>query len=637
MEYLMAADAALKGMCALVTLAFAGTLLLSGARTPAHGFLVAFLLLIAANQAAERVRFILPGDPLVFPIATVFAALDPFFLYYFASIHPTRNAYNRTWAVAAMLACAAVLAFLAPTYARWPTPSWPRFALTAYTALAYTLALVALLPRSGARSPSAGLLFVAMAIATVPAWSRLGAEVDLVLLPERGPAATALLPLLAVLAVALVARGRLSRSALAAGLGAGAAMTLLTQPVLWKGRDLGVLHSAYSSLRWLAFAALVSVAALRHEGLGTTLLARRRTARVLLFSAVGVTALTLILAVGHVGGIDGLEAVELTLLAVALVASQTFGSMVDAVAERVYLVPRPGDRASAMEAYRAAAANAGSHPSAAARLATLRDELGLDLETAHALERMAPAPGHLSAGQVLLGRYEVAALVGRGGSGRVFRARDRVLHREVALKEVLHDEGSEAEMLREARLAGALQHPNVATLHDVVQRPGSVVLVEEWLSGGSLEERVKARGRLPLDEALEVVDGVLAGLAAVHAEGIVHRDLKPGNVLLAADGAPKLADFGLARHLGGATRRVGAPAWGTVAFMAPEQAGREPVTPRADLYAVGRLLQACGPEALPPPVESVVQRALAPRPEDRWGSAREMREALRAARAIPGR
>jgi serine/threonine protein kinase len=274
-------------------------------------------------------------------------------------------------------------------------------------------------------------------------------------------------------------------------------------------------------------------------------------------------------------------------------------------------------------------------------LQRLRRELGLDEGVAAGIARTAAdaVGGPLATGQVLGGRFRVLRFLGRGGAGRAFLAHDDLLQRTVVLKEVLCDgPDEEAAVLREARLAAGLQHPNVVTLHDVLRRPGSALIVSEHVAGGSLQERLKA-GPLAPAAALRIAEGVLAGVAAIHARGIVHRDLTPGNVLLQPDDVPKIADFGIARARHGGTVHLDGPdgVQGTLEFMAPEQRRGEAATPVSDLYQAGLLLRLLFGDAPPPAVAAVAARALRPSPAARWPDVGAMADALRAAAKADGR
>ena len=220
----------------------------------------------------------------------------------------------------------------------------------------------------------------------------------------------------------------------------------------------------------------------------------------------------------------------------------------------------------------------------------------------------APRPGAIFAG-----RYVLGAVLGSGGMGRVYAARDRKLEREVALK-VLISPAPEPEVLvrfrREALATSSLQHPNVLAVFDAGEEQGRPFLVTELLRGTTLKEKL-AQGPLPAAEALGIARQLLAGLAAAHDKGLTHRDLKPSNIFLTHDGWAKILDFGLvklAETLLPAAPDSGDPeaaftasgrTLGTVGYMAPEQVRGKPVDPRADLFNLGLVLyeMVCGKRA----------------------------------------
>jgi tetratricopeptide (TPR) repeat protein len=191
------------------------------------------------------------------------------------------------------------------------------------------------------------------------------------------------------------------------------------------------------------------------------------------------------------------------------------------------------------------------------------------------------------------GRYRLQRFLGEGAKKRVHLARDTRLGREVAIAFVKSDGLDLVRVRREAEAMGRLgDHANVVTVHDVVEEGERVYLVCQYMAGGDLEQRLaKADGhRLPVDEALRVGEQLCAALGHAHAHGIVHRDLKPGNVWLAADGAVKLGDFGLAVSLDRTRMTQHGTMVGTATYMPPEQAVGGDVGPRSDLYSLGAVL-----------------------------------------------
>jgi serine/threonine protein kinase len=187
-------------------------------------------------------------------------------------------------------------------------------------------------------------------------------------------------------------------------------------------------------------------------------------------------------------------------------------------------------------------------------------------------------------------RYELLEQIGSGGMGIVYRARDRRLGREVALKRMpdnLKDHPRAVELfLREARASAALNHPHIVTVYDVDMESGVYFITMELLEGSTLADLVRARGRLlPLD-AVRLGLQVCSGLAFAHAHRIVHRDIKSSNLFLTGERVVKIMDFGLAKMLE-EVRRSTTVVGGTPYYMAPEQATGEHVDARADLYALG--------------------------------------------------
>ncbi len=188
------------------------------------------------------------------------------------------------------------------------------------------------------------------------------------------------------------------------------------------------------------------------------------------------------------------------------------------------------------------------------------------------------------------GRYRLEELLGRGGMSEVWRARDLELDRTVALK-LLAPTADDERFRREARAVASLAHENVTQLYDYGEEHGRPYMVFEYLAGGTLDDRLRRRGRLPIAEAESIAAGIAAGLAHAHARGVVHRDLKAANVLFDAEGRPKIADFGIARLASsGSTLTEGGTVLGTAAYISPEQAAGQPAGPPSDVYSFGVLL-----------------------------------------------
>ncbi|HUA31610.1 MAG TPA: protein kinase, partial [Streptosporangiaceae bacterium] len=200
----------------------------------------------------------------------------------------------------------------------------------------------------------------------------------------------------------------------------------------------------------------------------------------------------------------------------------------------------------------------------------------------------------LHAGQLLDGRYRVGSWIARGGMATVYLGTDTKLDRTVALKVAHAELAGDPEFVRrfigEARSVARLSSPNVVAVFDQSSDGDLLYLVMEYVPGRTLRELLRERGRLGPREALDVISGVLAGLAAAHQAGIIHRDVKPENVLLGDGETIKVADFGLARAASQASHTKTGMIIGTAAYLAPEQVARSTSDARTDVYAAGVML-----------------------------------------------
>jgi serine/threonine-protein kinase len=263
-----------------------------------------------------------------------------------------------------------------------------------------------------------------------------------------------------------------------------------------------------------------------------------------------------------------------------------------------------------------------------------------------------------------LGKYEIIKAIGKGAAGTVWRARDPVIDRIVAIKTVKleHHDAEHAEEVarfkREAQAAGRLSHPNIVAVYDYGEQGELAYIVMEHVDGGSLKNRLDAGERLPLPQVARVMDELLAALAHAHEKGVVHRDIKPANMMLTQAGQVKVADFGIAR-IESSTMTQAGTVLGTPAYMSPEQFRGDPVDARTDLYSAGvvlyqlltgdkpfegnltaimhKVLNVEPPKpseiagSVPAAFDTVVRKAMAKRPAERYQSAAAFREAIASA------
>lgn len=275
------------------------------------------------------------------------------------------------------------------------------------------------------------------------------------------------------------------------------------------------------------------------------------------------------------------------------------------------------------------------------------------------------APTGLKHGVLLVDRYQILDELGRGGMGCVFSARDLKLGRDVAIKVLLGEQRDPSALRRfeqEARAASRINHPNIATVYDVIATEDGPAIVTELLDGATLRDHLQACGTCSVDEVRALGLQLAEGLAAAHEAGVIHRDLKPANLFVTRDGRLKILDFGVAKLVepdanAAATQEGFAP--GTLGYMSPEQVRAAPIDARSDIFAVGIVLYEMltgrrpfegssryeiesriverDPDPVPPSVPrsvaAIVMRCLEKTRDRRFQSARELGDALAVGRA----
>ncbi len=269
-------------------------------------------------------------------------------------------------------------------------------------------------------------------------------------------------------------------------------------------------------------------------------------------------------------------------------------------------------------------------------------------------------------------RYEIVARLGTGAFGSVYQAQDTFLNRPVAVKSIRLDTTLDPEhrkalnkrFIREAQVAAQLQHPNIVTIHDILFTPETGFIVMEFIEGRTLQSLLQ-KERLPLATAIEIAAQVASGLQYAHEHKIIHRDVKPANIMITPSFKARITDFGIAKSDGATQLTMSGSLVGTPDYMSPEQAKGEDVDSRSDIFSLGCVLFECAAgekpfkggsltgvllsivnsdplqskawksQSVPPAVETVVKRALAKEPGERYSTAAELIAALRALAVEP--
>src|SRR5580698_3813192 len=263
-----------------------------------------------------------------------------------------------------------------------------------------------------------------------------------------------------------------------------------------------------------------------------------------------------------------------------------------------------------------------------------------------------------------IGDYEILALLGAGGMGRVYKVRNIISNREEAMKVLLPDFASDhdlaARLVSEIRTLAGLDHPNIAQLRTAFQTQNQFVMIMEYVEGTTLE-KLGSLGKLSVDQVLDYSTQALSALSYAHSRGVTHRDIKPANIMITDHGVVKLMDFGIAKSAGNMQLTRPGTTMGSVYYMSPEQVRGGTVDARSDIYSFGvtlyemltgrkpfqaetsysvlnaQLNEAPTPPvvvnpALPTALNNIVLRAMVKAPEGRFQSAEEFRQALKTLR-----
>jgi serine/threonine protein kinase len=291
-----------------------------------------------------------------------------------------------------------------------------------------------------------------------------------------------------------------------------------------------------------------------------------------------------------------------------------------------------------------------------------KDVLEIDVKCGSCGAALGPTGAHRLIGVTMLGQYELVDVLGQGGMSVVFKGRHKLTEQEVALKilppELAAHSQVKSRFLDEAKALAALDHPNIVHLYNFGQENGSFVLAMQYVQGRTWERMILESKHLDWPASCKICVDVLRALEYAHGRGIVHRDMKPSNVLVRElDGSATVMDFGIAKMTTSTRLTATGQTMGTVRYMSPEQVRGQDVDLRTDIYSLGATLYesltgetpfdgdthfeimskhlseiprrpSARGIALPRVVEDVVMRALAKRPDDRFGTARDMRKVL---------
>ena len=274
---------------------------------------------------------------------------------------------------------------------------------------------------------------------------------------------------------------------------------------------------------------------------------------------------------------------------------------------------------------------------------------------------MTVVPEPLTVGTLVGARYRLVRELARGGMATVWVACDEVLSRDIAIKildpSLGRDAGTRTRFRNEAIAAARISHPGIVATYDSGDDNGVAFIVMELIEGETLREVLDKGGRLPIDTAVGLGVQIAEALSRAHSQGFIHRDIKPGNLLIQADGRVRIADFGIAKSIGGIDLTRDGTVMGTARYLSPEQLGGRPADARSDVYALGlvlyEMLAGSTPfngdtematalarlstdptpirtvrPSVPAGLEQVLHQALAREPDDRFSSASELRDAI---------